>query len=298
MNALVAALSMYDWPENRTETDAEWVRISHALRREGIDAPVRLARRNADLPAVSGGILDKEDRLIAPDPATLPPEELDLAALWRHPALLLAQTCWGPMEAGLEAHVQVAGQPDYSAYEGGEGPLYSSAILMRRGEISFSGARLLFSAARPTPSCAERETAWGNSAAFNEGIPAPASGIPNIPLAFLRGKRFAYNEPHSMSGHLALERDLAAMGEDLSIFSQRIETGSHRASALAVAEGKADVCAVDCRTWALIRRFKSASTELTVVGWTMRRPGLPFITSTTTPPEHLAILRRVLGVSP
>src|SRR5690606_38327160 len=86
---------------------------------------------NADLPPVPGGIRDAEGRLIAPDPATLPPDDFDLPVLWRHPALLLAQTCWGPMEAGLEPYVQVVGQPDYSAYEGGEGSFYSSAIVMR-----------------------------------------------------------------------------------------------------------------------------------------------------------------------
>ena len=264
MSSFVAALPMYDWPETRADTDAEWARIAEALRREGIDAPAKLARRNADLPPVPGGISDGEGRVIAPDPATLPPDDFDLPVLWRHPALLLAQTCWGPMEAGLEPHVQVIGQPDYSAYEGGDGPFYSSAIVMRRGEMRGSAL-------------------------------APSDGSPLVEISLLRGKRFAYNEPSSMSGFLALERDLLARGESFSIFAEKTETGSHRASALAVAEGKADVCAIDCRSWALLRRFHPVSRELAVVGWTARRPGLPFITSQRTPPEHPAILRRALG---
>ncbi|WP_159586025.1 phosphate/phosphite/phosphonate ABC transporter substrate-binding protein [Chelativorans xinjiangense] len=264
MSSLVAALPMYDWPETRAETDAEWARLCDALRTAGIAAPLRLARRNADLPAVTGGIRDAEGRRIAPDPARLPPEELDLATLWRHPRLLLAQTCWGPMEAGLEAHVQVVGQPDYSAFEGGEGALYSSAILMRRGDAP--------------------------------AIAAPAGGRTFIPLETLRGKRFAYNEPNSMSGFIALRRDLEAMGEGFSLFAERIATGSHGAAALAVAEGRADACAVDCRTFTLIRRFRPASAGLVVAGWTARRKGLPFITSRATAREHLAILRRALGL--
>ena len=264
---LVAALPMYDWPEVRAETDAEWARIAAALQAAGIEAPRQLARRNADLPAVPGGILDCEGRSIAPGPATVPPDELDLSTLWRHPALLIAQTCWGPMEAGLAAHVQVVGQPDYSACEGGEGPLYSSAIVMRRGD--------------------------------SHGVaPAPADGSPLVPISLIRGKRFAYNEPTSMSGLLALKRDLLSMGEKLSIFAENIETGSHRASALAVAEGRADVCAVDCRSWAMMRRFRPVFDELVVVGWTARRPGLPFVTSNKTSPEHLAILRGALGIQP
>ncbi|MCT7375263.1 phosphate/phosphite/phosphonate ABC transporter substrate-binding protein [Chelativorans salis] len=263
MSSLIAALPMYDWPEARAETDAEWARFRDALQMVGIDAPVRLARRNADLPAVPGGIRDAEGRQIAPDPATLPPDELDFATLWRHPRLLLAQTCWGPMEAGLESDVQVVGQPAYSVYEGGEGPLYSSAILMRRQDAP--------------------------------AVAPPADGCASIPLETLLGKRLAYNEPHSMSGFLALKRDLEAMGEGVSLFSECVQTGSHGAAALAVAEGRADICAVDCRTWALIRRFRPASAGLVVVGWTARRKGLPFITSRATGGEHLAILRRTLG---
>ena len=268
MSLRIAALPMYDWPETRADTDAEWARIADALRREGIDAPATLARRNADLPPVPGGITDAEGRVIAPDPATLPPDGFDLPVLWRHPALLFAQTCWGPLEAGLEPYVQVVGQPDYSAYEGGEGAFYSSAIVMRSG--SSSGA----------------------------DVEAPADGAAIIVPALLRGKRLAYSEKTSMSGFLALKRDLEAAGANLSAFSGMTETGSHRASVLAVAEDRADVCAVDCRSWALMRRYEPAAEALSVVGWTARRLGLPFITSRRTSPELLAILRSVTGVLP
>ena len=66
-----------------------------------------------------GGIRDGEGRVIAPDPATLPPDELIIADLWRHPGLLFAQTCWGPLEQGLDQHVVVVGQPSYDGVEGG-----------------------------------------------------------------------------------------------------------------------------------------------------------------------------------
>ena len=120
MNEFIAALPMYDWPEARSETDAQWGRIRDALRAQGIQAPERLARRNADLPSVPGGIRDAAGKVIAPDPATLAPDEFDLHVLWRHPGLLFGQTCWGPMELGLAEKVRVVGQPDYSAYEGGD----------------------------------------------------------------------------------------------------------------------------------------------------------------------------------
>ena len=120
MSAFVAALPMYDWPECRAEVDAQWAAIRDALRDKGIDAPERLARRNADLPSVPGGIRDADGNDIAPDPATLPPDEFDLHTLWRHPGLLFSQTCWGPMRAArLDRHVSVVGQPDYCDIEGG-----------------------------------------------------------------------------------------------------------------------------------------------------------------------------------
>lgn len=255
MSEFVAALPMYDWPEARSETDALWNRIRDALQVQGIQAPERLARRNADLPPVPGGIRDAAGKVIAPDPATLPPDEFDLHVMWRHPGLLFGQTCWGPMELGLAEHVRVVGQPDYSAYEGGEGELYSSAILMRRTEA--------------------------------ERVHAPADGRAFIPLDRLQGMRFAYNGADSMSGLIALSRDLATIGQDLNIFGGRVETGSHRASAVAVARGEADACAVDCRSWDLIRRFEPLASELRVAGWTARRKGLPYIAARTTPPFPL-----------
>ncbi len=107
----IAALPMYDWPERWSEVDAEWAEMRDAFRAAGIDAPQHLVRCNGKLPAVPGGIRDGDGNVIAPDPATLPQDQLDLQALWLHPRLLLAQTCWGPMELGLSRHVQVIGQP-------------------------------------------------------------------------------------------------------------------------------------------------------------------------------------------
>ncbi len=269
MSGFVAALPMYDWPEVQAGTDAQWARLRDALRIRGIDAPVHVARRNADLPPVPGGIRDAEGTPIAPDPATLPPDGLDLTALWLHPALLLGQTCWGPMGLGLARHVQVVGQPDYSSVEGGQGQLYSSAILMR-----------------------------ADPAMRRDGVAAPDDGRPVIPLEDLLEKRFAYNSADSMSGILALMRDLEATGESIGVFSDRVETHGHRASIIAVADGHADACAVDCRSWALARCFEPKARHVEVVGWTARRKGLPFITARTTPGEIAAILREVLAANP
>ncbi|MFC3323825.1 phosphate/phosphite/phosphonate ABC transporter substrate-binding protein [Mesorhizobium cantuariense] len=263
MSELIAALPMYDWPEMRDEVDAQWVRLRDAFRQKGIDAPQAIARRNGDLPPVPGGIYDAQSALIAPDSETLPPDELDFHRLWLHPALLFSQTCWGPMELGLSSHVQVIGQPSYDAYEGGQGELYSSAIVML---------------ADGTPSVA-----------------SPNDGSPLIPLDRIRGKRFTFNNLDSMSGLIGLTRDLQAMGESLDLFSSRSESGGHRASIVAIAEGRADVAAIDCESWALAQRFEPAAKEVAVVGWTGRRKGLPFITAATTPEKTVAALREAIA---
>lgn len=267
MTALIAALPMYDWPEVRAAVDADWATIRAGLIDAGLDAPATLVRSNADMPAVPGGIRDGSGAAIAPDPATLPPEELDFQTLWRHTALLFCQTCWGPLETtDLGPRVRVIGQPDYSAFEGGAGELYSSAVVMRR-----------------------------RAGASADRCPAPADGRASLPLALMRGARLAFNEPHSMSGMLALSRDLDAMGEGLSIFSDLVETGGHRLSIRAVAEGRADVATVDCRSWDLALRFEPAAREVEVVGWTMRRKGLPYIAAGGLPDATLLALRRALG---
>jgi ABC-type phosphate/phosphonate transport system substrate-binding protein len=264
MNVFVAALPMYDWLEARAGTDRQWARLRDTLRAAGVDAPEELARRNSDMPAVPGGIRDPRGMAVAPDPATLRAEAFDLPVLWRHPKLLFAQACWGPMEFGLAPFVEVVGQPDYSGFEGGRGTFYSSVVLMRREE--------------------------GRVA-----VPPPSEGRALLPTGILRGRQLAFNAPDSMSGYLALERDLGSVGEGMTIFSGMVETGGHRASIRAVAEGRGDVCAVDCRSWAMAKRFEPAADTLVPVGWTARRQGLPYIASAALPRETIEILRAVIA---
>lgn len=263
MSKFVAALPMYDWPEARSEVDAQWARLRDAFRQRGIDAPEAVLRSNRELPPVPGGILDDAGQLIAPDPATLPPDELDFHQLWLSPALLFGQTCWGPMELGLARHVQVIAQPNYDAFEGGQGELYSSALVM--------------------------------PADGGPSVASPRDGKAAIPIDLLRGKRFIFNNPDSMSGLIGLTRDLEAMGESLDIFASRGESGGHRSSIIAIAEGRADIAAIDCESWALAQRFEPAAKGVRVVGWTARRKGLPYITARTMPETIVAAMREAVA---
>lgn len=96
-------------------------------------------------------------------------------------------------------------------------------------------------------------------------------------------QRLAYNEAGSQSGWAAPQTHAAAAG---GRFHATIATGSHRESARAVAEGRADIAAIDAVTWRLIGAHRPAlAASLRVLGHTAPTPGLPLITS----PQHDAL---------
>ena len=211
--SLRATLPMYDWPEARAQVDTFY----GALRARVPELPATLTR---------------------------PTTEAALHALWRDPALVLGQTCWGPLQAGLSVHVHVLGQPDYSDVPGGQGVRYRSAIVMRTGLA-----------------CAVPDH---DAACLPQG---------------LAQMRAAINAPDSLSGCIALAQD---MGQP-DLAHRALVTGSHRAALRAVAGAEADFAAIDCRSWAMALAHEPAAQGLVVVGWTALRPGLPFITSRATP---------------
>lgn len=96
-------------------------------------------------------------------------------------------------------------------------------------------------------------------------------------LGDLAGKRFAYNMTHSQSGFAAPVRLLAAGGYES--LPQQLETGAHRASIRAVAQGEADWAAIDVVTWQLAKRHEPAADDLVVFATTPQTPALPLITS-------------------
>lgn len=85
--------------------------------------------------------------------------------------------------------------------------------------------------------------------------------------------RLAYNDGLSQSGWAAA---LAHAGG--RAFAATLATGSHRESARAVAEGRADLAAIDAVTWRMLGRWDTDLTDaLTVIDRTPTTPGLPLI---------------------
>jgi ABC-type phosphate/phosphonate transport system substrate-binding protein len=99
------------------------------------------------------------------------------------------------------------------------------------------------------------------------------------PLSEFRNKIAAFNSRDSASGMLALQLVFAPLAEKGKFFEKTTETGAHVASLLAVQQGMADVCAIDCVTVALLHRYRrSALTGLVEVGRSSHLPGLPYVT--------------------
>jgi ABC-type phosphate/phosphonate transport system substrate-binding protein len=119
----------------------------------------------------------------------------------------------------------------------------------------------------------------------------PARGLPDM-----RGRRAAINGTDSLSGCHALRAAAAPLAREGRFFGAVIETGAHRLSARAVAAGEADLCAVDCVSWRLIRRVEPGlAAALRVIGWTDPAPALPFVTAAAAPEALAAALTAALA---
>ena len=117
-------------------------------------------------------------------------------------------------------------------------------------------------------------------------------GDPARSVADLRDRHVAFNARDSQSGYNALRALVAPLARNGRFFAAGFETGAHRASLAAVKAGEADVAAVDCVSFALIRRAARAEMEgLRVLCATAAAPGLPYVTSTTTSDADLGRLR-------
>lgn len=211
---------MYDWPEVRNETEAFWDRVRTTVPR---------------LPALSH-----------------PAESDDLLALWQDPATVVADCCWGAVDAGLCGTQQRLAQRSYHGVPGGTGSRYRSAVVAIGG---------------------------------NTAEPGDDAVLPDR----IGSRRWAANSPDSRSGWLSIAED-AGLPDDGVLW-----TGSHRASIRAVAAGRADLAAIDCRSWQLALDHEPAARELTVVGWTAPRLGTFFMTGTETRPDVAAALREALS---
>lgn len=98
---------------------------------------------------------------------------------------------------------------------------------------------------------------------------------PRTELPDFRDACFAFNDDMSQSGWAAAQVHAAGLGFQFGVC---LETGGHVASARSVADGRADIAALDAMSWELIKRYEDCAGDLRVLGWSAPTPGLPYIT--------------------
>ncbi len=138
----------------------------------------------------------------------------------------------------------------------------------------------------------------GCSGVFNRSQVIVRDDHPARSLQELRGTMVAFNGTDSQSGYNALLAMVAALGGGNDFFSDRVLTGSHQDSVLAVRDGLADVASIDCVSLAGLRRHLPAVTHgVRLLAQSDPYPSLPLITSMDTSPSELAALRAALSWS-
>lgn len=114
----------------------------------------------------------------------------------------------------------------------------------------------------------------GCAPGFYRSLIVVRQGGPFRQLQDLGGARFAFNDRQSQSGYHAL----FACGEKAGIeIAPTLETGSHRQSIAAIADGAADFAAIDAVSWRIFQKFEPCAGALTVIARTQPTPGLPYI---------------------
>lgn len=219
---MIASLMMYQRPELLAAHDRWWQGIRDRLRHAGIEAPEGLSQ-------------DAEE-----------------FSVWRHPRLVISQTCGMPFRLWLHPHVTLVGTPDYGLSGCAPG-YYRSALVVRSDD--------------------PRETV----------------------ADFMTG-RFAYNQTFSQSGFAAPYWHMRPHG---FFFERRLQTGAHLASARAVAEGRADIAAIDAVTWRNALAFDPFTEGLRVLDWTAPTPGLPLIAAAACKADAVftAVRQAIQGLS-
>lgn len=111
----------------------------------------------------------------------------------------------------------------------------------------------------------------------------------------LRGTRCAINTATSHSGMNVWRGMVASRAEAGKFFGEVVVSGSHEASLAMLAEGAADVAAVDCVTWGLLARHRAeALANMQVIGRSELAAAPPYVTSKATSREELAVMRRAV----
>ncbi len=114
----------------------------------------------------------------------------------------------------------------------------------------------------------------------------------------LRGARWAYNEPGSLSGYAVARAHLAAIGAPAGFFGRAVESGAHRESLRMVLAGEADAAAIDSIVLDLALRDDPAlGGRVRVVASLGPQPAPPLVAARHLSPGLRAQIRAALGAA-
>lgn len=171
----------------------------------------------------------------------------DLHSQWQSDDVLLSQTCAYPLTTMLPKSTVVMGTPMYQCDYCEDG-LYASPILVRQSD--------------------KRQS-----------------------LTEFAGATLAFNNTESQSGFNALKSLMVSEAlitpAEPTFFNHSVTTGSHRNSIKALANGTADICAIDPVCWAMAQKYDADASQLRVLTNTAFSPALPLICSANAIPKQL-----------
>jgi ABC-type phosphate/phosphonate transport system substrate-binding protein len=112
----------------------------------------------------------------------------------------------------------------------------------------------------------------------------------------LAGARCVINSRTSHSGMNCLRSLVAPLARDGRFFSSVAVSGAHEISVEMVSDGRADVAAIDCVTFALLQRHRpGALSDLRILYRTPLAPAPPFVTRASASAELVAELCSALA---
>ncbi len=145
------------------------------------------------------------------------------------------------------------------------------------------------------PLATPRYSAPGCDGCLYSSVILVAAGSPTAELEDLHDAVCVVNGYESHSGTNALRALLAPLNREGRFFSRVVTSGSHLASIAAIADGSADVAAIDCVTYALAGRYHPSLLEGTrSLCYSARAPGIPFVTRAGSSEDLIRKLRCAL----
>ena len=142
-------------------------------------------------------------------------------------------------------------------------------------------------------------TPWFAAPGCSDGNYASTIVVPeNSPyrnVVDMFGTVVVVNGPESHSGMNALFALVAPYSRDGKFFSEVRISGSHAASLAALKKGAANVAAVDCMTYELLRRYRPTAIDGTrPLGLTYAAPAPPYVTRSIVSTEAVARMKNAL----